>query len=794
MRNGQFAAAHGTLVSHHTAWRSRLKLGVATIALVGAWAIAPALAAEEGTATEEDAIGVEEIVVTATKRSEVLQDIPMSVSAISSVELNRMGATEFIDYAIRVPNLGFGYEADGRFDSRKIGIRGVFGAGQTSVGGTTGFYIDETPVPETMNPRVLDLERVEVLRGPQGTLYGARSMGGTVRLISKQPSLDELEGRGHAKLSTVKSGDINWALDGALSIPLVTDKLAVRITGYSAENSGIYDRLSRADTPGPAFVNKNVDDERYYGTRIAVVAKLTDNLTFSPKFMYQKVEADGLPFADISPKNFQQFRYFNIEEPGSDRWYLGSGTLTWDLEFGSFTTTTAYFDRFIDEDEDETAVLPFFIPIVPPAPAPITETVDFNATVHETRFTSDFAGPFQLTAGVFYQSTNEFLQYPPAIYPGLANALGAPPTFDLVFQTDTTFDTKEFAIFGEASYDITDWLKATIGGRWSKTKVNFFRIAGGLVTDFVPDAQFFRPDGGIDFDAVQAGLPADEITTLNTGRQKESSFNPKFVLESQVSEDVKVYTSAAKGFRIGGVNAAVPEVFCADDLATLNLGSLDEIATYDSDRVWSYEIGMKSKFANNRITINGAIFRIDWSNLQINNRLSCGFQFVANGGKARSKGFEVEIQAVPIDGLYLSFSAGYNDAKIRSVPNLAAGVAPGDPIQQVPDWTVAITGQYYFPVSDGWDGFIRGDYNYYGRSFSANNEPTNPRLRPSWSMLNLRFGVQGEIWTLTLFADNLTNTRANLADNRSIAAEVGGRPRIVSNRPRTLGIEASSTF
>jgi outer membrane receptor protein involved in Fe transport len=794
MKTNRFIAAHAP-----TAGRtSRLKLGVAVLALMGGACLnAPVFAAEEG-GEGDSAVGLEEIVVTSTKRNEGLQDIPMSVSAISSLELDRMGATEFFDYATKVPNLGFGYEADGRFDSRKIGIRGIFGAGQTSIGGTTGFYIDETPVPETMNPRVLDVERIEVLRGPQGTLYGARSMGGTIRLISKQPSFDGFEGRAHAKLSTVRKGDINWSFDGAVNIPVIEDKVAVRVLGYYADNSGIYDRLSIPGTPGPSFVNKNVDDEKYYGAQISAAIRVTDTLTFTPRFMYQRVEADGFPFADIQTNNYQQFRYFNIEEPGTDEWWLTSGTLNWALEFGSITSSTAYFDRAIDENEDETAVLPFFIPVVPPAPAPIEETVDFRAFVHETRFTSDFDSPFQVTAGVFYQRTNQFLQYPPALYPGLGAAIGAPPFFNLVFQTDNRFSTRELAAFGEASYDFTDWLKGTIGGRWSKTKVKFFRIAAGLVTDFVPDPNFFLDGGagtdGVDFAALQANPPAGGIPTLDNGRQSESSFNPKFVLEAKVDEDVKVYTSAAKGFRIGGVNATVPALFCADDLATLNLGSLDEIATYNSDSVWSYEVGLKSKFADNRVTVNAAVFRIDWTNLQINNRLSCGFQFVANGGKARSKGFEVEIQAAPVEGLFLTLSAGYTNAKIRSVPSLATGVAPGDPIQQVPDWNVAATTQYYFPLTETMDGFVRTDFNYYGRSFSANNEPTNPRLRPSWALINLRAGVTKDMWEVTLFADNVTNTRANLADNRSIAAEVGGRPRIVSNRPRTIGLEARARF
>ncbi len=734
-------------------------------------------AGQMAVAQDEDRFAIEEIIVTSTKRAESLQEVPMAITVLDEFTLERMGANTFIDYASKVPNLGYGAEADGRFDSRKIGIRGVFGAALSSIAGTTGFYIDDTPIPETMNPRVLDVERVEVLKGPQGTLYGARSMGGTVRLISKQPDLSEQEARARANVSTVDEGDVNFAIDAAINVPVIEDVFAIRAMAYTGANSGLYERISLTNAPGGDFFEENVDDEKYMGAQIAATFVASENLTITPRFMYQKLEADGLPFADLIPGNFRQFRNFNIEEPGSEEWWLTSLTVNYEADFGSFTSSTAFFDRFIDEDEDETFVITFFFG-TPPLYGPLTETLDFEAFVHETRFTSEFDGPFQFTAGVFYQDTNSTLLYPTGVatVPGLDEAfsrgvLGLPPGVfalgtDLIFETNTVFNTEEFAIFGELSYDITDWLTATAGARWSDTKAFFLSDTDGL---------------------------ANNGPSFVEGTQSESSFNPKFQLEARVNDDVMTYASVSKGFRIGGVNQNVPFAFCAEDLALLGITSPEDILGYDSDTVWSYEGGVKSTLLDRRVTLNAAAFFIEWNDMQQLNRLSCGFQLVANAGKAENKGFEIEMVAHPVDGLEFVFGVGYTDAKIV-VGNPAAGLFEGSRVQQVPRWNMSLSTQYTKSLGDDWSFFFRNDYSYFGNSFSANNEPQNPRERPAWSIFNARVGVFNGTWETSVFVNNMFNEYANLADNRSIAAEHPDRPRIVTNRPRTIGMEVRMQF
>ena len=752
---------------------SQLKSGV-VFALFGLLPGSIAFAADEGFS------GLEEIYVTASKRSETLQDAGMSITALDSFELERMGANTFLDFAVRVPNLGFAYEADGRFDSNSPAIRGVFGTD------TTGFYIDDTPVNASILPRVMDLERIEVLRGPQGSLYGARSMGGTIRMITKQPNLNESEVRLHGGSSTVRDGDLNYNIDGIVNIPVIEDVFALRISAYYGMNSGVFDReyipswieTGSGDvrtTTAPAFgKNENIDDESYYGGQILGKVMLSDNLTLDLKLMGQKIDADGLPFADIDSESTTELRFFDSDEPGTDEWYVASAAFTWETDMGTWVSTTSFYDRETDEKEEEAAFLHFLfnnvigIPI-DPLESVLSTVEKYESIEHETRFTSSFDGPIQFTAGIFYQDLELDHEYPAALQVGLNDAVNtfvgatidiAPD--DLIFVTNTLTETKELAVFGEVTWEATDWLAVTAGGRYYKTEVDAVNASDG-----------FANSGPSSYD----------------DNQDESGFNPKLLVEAVVSDNVNVYASGSKGFRVGGINGQLPPGLCGPELATLGVNPADAIR-YETDSLWSYEVGIKSTLADNRVSLNGAVYLIDWSDVQQLNRLACGFQFRANAGEAESKGFEIELAAAPTDGLTLAAGVGFTDAEITDAGGVA-GVSKGDAIQGVPDWTFTASMQYEFDLSGGWQGLVRLDGNHYGESFSANNEASavTQRKRDAWSALNVKLGVFNEKWDITFFADNLTDTRANLADSRSIAAETPGRQRLVTNRPRTVGID-----
>ncbi len=728
---------------------------------------------------------LEEVVVTATKRASTLQEVGMSLTALTSQDLEDAGVEELLDFSVKVPNLGMAYEADGRFDSSSPSIRGVFGLN------TTGFYIDDTQVTASLLPRVVDLERIEVLRGPQGSLYGARSMGGTIRLITKRPSLSETEGNLKVSLASVRDGDLNQSVNGSYSFPVIEDKFGLHISAYWGQNSGVQDRVFQSSynevtrgsvrpTNAPDFgKNEDVDEEKYFGGQITANIQLTDNLTFVPKVMMQKIDSDGLPFADVDPENTTQLRFFDTEEPGTDEWTVVSATFEWDLGHGNVVSTTSYYTRETDESEEEHHFLNFLYDAVIGLPIDALESrlstaQEYDSFIHESRYSSNFDGRLQFTAGIFYQDQEAARIYPPALQLGVNDALnafiGAPADIvpgDLIFVHQGPRDTKEFAVFGEFTYEVSDRLSVTAGGRYYDTEV----------------------DGGDNSDGFANSGPSSFVES-----QDESGFNPRAVIEFQANENLNLYASASKGFRIGGINGNLPVGLCGPELEALGL-TPSNASTFDSDELWSYEVGIKSTLLNNTVSVNAATFFIDWTDIQQINRLACGFQFSDNAGEAESKGFELEISATPTDNLVVSLGVGYTDAKITDTGGVA-GVTKGDKIQGVPDWTVNGSAAYHFDVNDTWNGIVRADVNYYGDSFSSNNESSaaNQRLREAWNAVNLRATLVSDKYEITLFADNVTDERANLADNRSIAAETPGRQRLVTNRPRTIGLEGRMRF
>ena len=777
--------------------QTKKTLAAAISVILAASLTSVTFAEEAANAAAEDEVfsGVETIVITASKREESLQESGISVTAIGETELQRMGANTLLDFAVKIPNLGMAYEADGRFDSSSPAIRGIFGTN------TTGFYIDDTPVNASILPRVMDVQRVEVLRGPQGSLYGAKSMGGTIRMITVQPDLTQFEGSVHVTGSSVNEGDTNSSVDAIFNVP-VNDSLALRVTAYYGQNSGIFDREFQSSwieassgatipTAAPAFSRvENVDDEDFWGVQVAALVVLTDNLTFTPKYMVQEINADGLPFADRDPGNTTRMRFFNSEEPGSDEWTLASGTFNWDTNAGSLVSTTSLFDRKTDEYEEEHTFLHFLfnevigIPIDPLASV-LNTIEDYSSTIHETRFTSDNDNGFNYTVGIFYSDTEYDHLYPRAVQTGLGAALdaffGAPPgavgmdcvdgfcltSDDLIFTNHTVTNTKETAVFGEFTYEINDKYSVTAGGRFYKTEVDAIAVADGFANS--------GPSGYSD-------------------NQSETGFNPKLMFQAKVTDDTNIYASASKGFRVGGINGNLPQGLCGGELAELGVDPATT-TSYDSDSLWSYEFGFKSTVMNNRATLNAAFYSIDWTDIQQLNRLACGFQFTQNAGEAQSNGFELELELAPMEGLNISMGAGYTNAEITDDGGVA-GVSVGDKIQGVPDWTVNASVQYMHGMSDGWDMMYRMDANHYGDSFSSNNESSaeTQRLRENWSAVNFRVGLFNPTWEITLFVDNATDIRANLADSRSIAAETPGRQRLVVNRPRTVGLEARMRF
>ena len=749
---------------------------------------------------------LEEIIVTATKRAESAQSLPLSVSSISGDELRERGLTEFFDYAVTIPNLSFGAATDGVLSNRTISLRGIQGTN------TTGFYIDDTPITETIDPRILDLERIEVLRGPSGTLYGARSLGGTIRQITRKPDFDGTAGWVRGELSgSRRSDDLNHLVSGSVNVPF-SERVAARFSGLHEDRAGVFDRRvgTIADHLGapatlagaPRSVIKDVDSQQVRAVQADLLAEPTDALSIRARILHQKTDLDGFPLADIEPGNFDHNRDFDVDEGGEDEWTLYTLNLNYATDQGEFISATSWFDRKTFEVEASGSFINFLQALpsedegfglfsvigVRPVTSPIFQELNFETFVQEARFASDLDGPWNFVAGAFYQDTKDVESFQPRNYARglndnfaeLQRTLGIPgpleeiwPYGDLVFTNHTPTDIEEIGIFGEATFDLTDRFSIVFGTRWFDTTVEFTDRQAGLAAG--------EPLGE---DEPLTNIPAIE------GKQSEDGFIFKGALEFQATDDVFLYASVAEGFRLGGANSPIPNTLgCPENLAELGLQDVDTGA-YASDDLISYEAGVKTDL-NGAVRLNATVFHIDFDNIQQQIQLICGFQFRGNFGAARSRGVELELTARPMDNLNLALNVGYTDAEFTET---VAGVnQDGDPLQFVPEWTASLVVDYLVPDALlDMDLFVRLDLSYVDRSLSFVN--AQPRSRASYEQIGLRAGLSNERYKVGLFVRNLTDKIANLGDSRSIAAETPGRPRWVVSRPRTVGLEFGVYF
>jgi iron complex outermembrane recepter protein len=701
---------------------------------------------------------LEEVIVTASKRDSTLQDIGMSVSVLNSEDLRMIEAIVVEDFIPTIPNVSFGYGGggDGR-NARSFAIRGISGVN------TTGFYLDETPVPNFVEPRLMDMARAEVLRGPQGTLYGASNMGGTIRLIYNKPDYTKFSGLADVVLSDTKHGGFNYTFEGVLNAPIVDDRFAMRLVAFLEDDDGVFDRVyPDPNEPSGDGSTNNVDTREAEGLTLAFGFAATDRLNILAKLSYQNLESDGASWAS-ELGDYDQIRMFDIPEYLKDEWTNYTLTVDYTGEHGTFVSSSSYFDRNFKENEDISEIIALFFGGFE-FPTEIDQVEDYQSFTQEFRYVSALDGPFQFLLGAWYSDidrSSPSTSNPHGFEDAFADYIGLPgvPVFggsDLVFGGQAELDVKEKALFGEASYAFSDQWTLTLGARWFNTDIHRYSLDEGIV--------------------------ADGTTTV--GDNDETGVNPKVLLDYYLSEDVHFYGSATKGYRNGGVSSFIPE-FCGEDVAAPS-------APYDSDSLWSYELGAKSTLAEGSTYLNGALFRIDWDDIQQARRYACGFSQIINAGKARSTGFELELITIPTEGLTLDFGVGYADAKIRSDN---PGIIPqdGDRLLQVPEWTGSASANYDFAVSFAESAYVNVNFSYTGDSVTK--FPGDPSYTPesaerdSYSLWNIRLGIHQPSWEAAFFVTNLFDEVANLSEVLSLAAEAPGLERYAVNRPRTIGVQ-----
>lgn len=743
----------------------------------------PASASNPGT--------LQEVVVTAQYRSQSIQLVPMSISVLTNETLEVRDVKNLPDFINTLPNVSYaiGGSAYGFAGSYAIAIRGITG------GDTTGFYIDDTPVPNSVDPHIVGVNRIEVLRGPQGTLYGARSMGGTVRLITSQPDTQNFSATTHAGISDTEHTDTpNTLADGAVNLPLIYGTLGLRFEGYYAYDAGFFHRTSippagtpatSASSPTP-FDVANVGRMDTRGGSLSLLWQVSDDLTITPRVLYQRGLSNGFPIADLyydpagpaptlKPTSFNQERLFNLPEYSTDIWSLDSLNIKYHTSYGDLTSSTSYFKRDIDEDENqsefvyEVLIQPFN---APPLPGTIGAQTRFQRYVEELRFVSQLSGPVQFVAGAYYADTYgnfDPANGPPAIVPGLNAASGGVLGSDDVFEQFNHQQITEPALYGEVSWNATRELELTAGLRAYRVTTANSSYQAGLAVGPTP----------------LVGAP----TTFSS-----QGVIPKFQAQYQLTPSHMVYALVSKGFRPSGVQLEVPAnqaLGCAANLAEFGLTPADT-RYFRSDSLWNYELGSKNSWEDHRFVLDGDAYYMKWNDIQQTVALPCGYAFTGNAGAAKSEGAELEASLLPLPGLDLSASGGYEHAVITAKGSGIGALSPqlpGSPVYKVPDWTANFEATYSHDLTSTYSMVYHVGYSYVGNSRSANVNPFEPRLIPAYGLLEANIGLLWSRYELLLTGKNLTDTIASYGDYVAISAELPGRPRVPIAAPRTIGLE-----
>ena len=846
-----FPQNHLLLVRDVGNWVATLTLAgvmasVSGLAYANAADIAPATPATPAApATAQEAAEIsgplQEIVVTATRHEESLSKVPISVTALTQDAMDVRGIKDILDVARFTP--GINIDNSG---TNNIAIRGIASTGGA---GTTGIYLDDTPIqiralafnPDDALPQSFDLDRVEVLRGPQGTLFGAGSEGGTVRYITVQPSLTQTSVYSRGEISSTQGGSVpNYEAGVAAGTPLIDGKLGVRVSAWYRYDGGYINLID------PVSLNTIRNDVNYIQTKLfraSAVWAVSDNWKVTPSYFYQNRYAnDQQNYWPLysNPGNNQFVSANPTQRPIPDTFYIPALKIEGDLGKVNLISNTSYYHREETTGYDGTlynlgfyqanavppavpvfglsSFLPGVFPMLDgnglhlPAGAtdyrsPASVANGQQGITQEVRLQSaDFNAPLVWTTGLFFSYMRQ--SYLEQIYDPLLNELSmaatvghqpytnffcytntagvcVPVTYDSRFPNDSYFlqthaQDKQIALFGEGTYSFTDQFKTTVGVRYSKTKYSFNTLTGG--------PQLFLPP------------------QANSGDIKENSFTPKVSLQYQHDPRNMYYATYAKGFRPGGANNPVPQAACSSDFQSFGISQAPP--TFSSDTVDSYEIGAKNNF-NNRVKIASSIYYIRWNNIQQTVVPPiCQISFITNLGQAVAKGADIQAEIAITDSLTAEVSAGYTDARyteasklspVETTPIVANGDAiVGQSAQPGPPVTASIGLEYKFTVLER-EAFVRVDDEYQGApkwsgasqdpgtlQFDSANYPLS-----STNFASARGGMKFGDLQLEAFVDNLTDSHTITNYEWSIDPQVPGTSRLQRDftfRPRTVGL------
>ena len=783
-------------------------------------ATAAAIASSMPGEADSDA-AASEIVVTAQKRSEGIRTVPISVSVLSGNDLKDRRIASYDDLSRAVPGVAFNAVA-GEEGRDNIVIRGV---SSTSGASTVGLYLDDVSITipnlyrdGSIELRTPDIERIEVLRGPQGTLYGDSSEGGTIRYISQSPDLGTLGGAASGDVSHTGHGGWNYALSGMLNVPVINDQLAVRASVNYVNSSGWIDHYSQSGV----LAGKGVNAENSLTAHVTVKWQPTSDWTITPAFFYQRVNnADNAAFYPALGLWKQDKQ---VAEPSHDTMTLASLTIHKSFGFADLTSVSGAFHRQADRVEDGTyfnstafglffldPIYPEFQPqndgIIANLPSFVNYQTSYKAFNQEIRLSSNStswgADWLQWVVGGYFSTQkvhNVDFQRIPGINTTFQSIYGVTmenslvettygnPTFgqegggpaialfpnDIDESDDRTYRQRQYAVFGQAGISFAPGWKLSLGGRYSWAHEDYVSVETG-----------FYQIGNLGYQT--AGQPASPPYTQNG---TSHSFLPKATLYHDLGQTSSIYATVAKGFRLGGPTGPItfgPTSVCNSDFQTI--GQTTQPTQFSSDSLWTYEAGSKNEFLNRRLRINVSAFYTDWTNIQQQIYLpTCGYYFTSNVGNARIYGGELEAMFRITDRLTVDVTASANSAKITKSNN-PIDVAVGQHLIDVPDVTVSAFGQYTAPVSRDvtFSGLV--DYTYTGHSYGT-------YLATDANYDNPAYGVVNISASLTLHGNQLSIYVKNLFDNRTIiqSPQINTVVEGYTVHPRTIGVATRVRF
>jgi outer membrane receptor protein involved in Fe transport len=803
----------------------------------------------------------DEIVVTAQKREENLQDVPISIQALGTKKLDQLNVANFQDFSKLLPSVSFQSSQPG---VTTVYMRGVASGGDGNHSGSlpsVGVYLDEQPVTTiggTLDVHIYDVARIESLAGPQGTLYGASSQAGTIRIITNKPDPSAFEGRVDGEINSIKHGGMGGRLEGMINAP-ISEMAAVRFVGWYQKDAGYIDNVpgTRSFLGAPildedgnlvgnqpgitvnnnAFVKKNFNDAEIYGGRAALKVDLDDNWTVTPTLLYQKQTSPGTFYQDPKVGDLQVQRFY--PDKRTDKFIQAALTIEGKIGNFDITYAGAYLDRKAYQINDYTDYAEAYDQIyanytyegdfvcsglagcfylqdnagntIDPRQY-IIGTDHFRKMSQELRIASPQDERFRVVAGLFYQRQSNHI-HQDYIIPGLADALSVNGHPGTLWLTEQKRVDKDYAAFGEASFDITPTITLTGGGRYYKydnSLIGFFGFGRnpdgppyngaassrtGVAGCYTTTGEILRdnPDGTL-LPATVEGSPCTNLADFVNGklvpkRTKDTGFTHRLNLTWKPGEDILAYATWSRGFRPGGINRR------------------GTIAPYAADFLTNYELGLKTTLAGGMVRLNAAVYLQDWKRFQFSFLGENSFTEIHNGPNARIKGIEADVNIRPVEGLTIAAAASYTDAKTRNNlceiddptyqctdPGNSIAAEKGTRLPVTPKFNGNATLRYQFPVGPG---------EMHFQSVIAHRSSATPDIRvPTANALgrirgsttvDFALGFDWSNYSFELFLQNAFDERAELS-RFSNCGQCDGRVQILVNQPQTIGARLGAKF